>query len=105
MGGWTEECGLLSAEMARCVLFLEAESVLWRSRQMLRSTPSSSLNEGIRAYALRQAALQEALLSNFAQDFDQALQLDNGKASKFIRATALDDDDYTPEDDEIVDII
>lgn len=102
-GGWKEACELLSVEMGRALRFLEAKSSFWKSRQLLRSTPSATLNEGIRAYALRQADLQEAFTEAFAGDFEKALEVDGGKATKAVAGDISDDDDYTPDDDEAVD--
>lgn len=98
-----EACELLSVEMGRALRLLEAKSALWISRQSSRSTPSANLSEGIRAYALRQADLQEAFAETFARDFEKALESEDGSAKKLVAGNILDDDDYTPEDDEAID--
>lgn len=91
--------------MARAILYLEAKANHWLSRQSSRTSASESLKDGLRAYALRQAALQRAFLISFAEDFDTALQPSSGNTPHLVSEVIADDDDYTPDDEELVDII
>lgn len=106
VAGWTEECALVSVEMRRAIRYLEAKSAVWIERQSSRSTLSVNLGEGIRAYALRQAALQQELLGSFARDFEEAIHVGDGDIfSRLDAETPLDEDDYTPDDEETTDIL
>lgn len=97
MAGWTEDCELTSVEMGRAMRYLEAKSATWIGQQSSRSVLSESLGEGLRAYALRQAALQQALLDSFCRDFDAALFVGDGNtSSRPVADNPRDDDDYMP---------
>lgn len=60
-----EEVALLLEEMRRVCATLEWKATEWDSRQEARPDAGMDLREGIRAYALEQAALQRMLSSSF----------------------------------------
>ncbi len=57
----TEEVVLVREEMRRVGEFVVWKSMWWESRATLRSTVGLELAEGLKAYAAKQAALQETL--------------------------------------------
>ena len=69
---WEEEVELLVEEMHRVVMFLEAESTGWQARADARvrglSHPriSFDIEDGVRAFAMRHAAVYQALAFRFA---------------------------------------
>ena len=78
----TEEVELLLEEMRRVLAFLEWDVNRWKQRaarapQRVSNTEHSSsspenkgpLEEGLRAYALRQAAVRQRLFDTFAQQW------------------------------------
>ncbi|KAH0826244.1 hypothetical protein J3R83DRAFT_5708 [Lanmaoa asiatica] len=62
---WAEEVELLVEEQRRILQFLHWQSTWWLDRRALIKTDDSALNEGMRAYALRQAALRQDLAKHF----------------------------------------
>jgi len=83
---YTEEVELLLEEMRRVLAFLEWDGGRWKKRALHvpqrvnsaahPSTPSPSLTkkaaleEGLRAYALRQASVRERLFKTFGQQWN-----------------------------------
>ena len=61
----TEEVLLLREEMRRVLDFLEYKAVEWEIRAEARESPDLATMEGIRAYAVEQAALQRKLALSF----------------------------------------
>jgi len=85
---YTEEVELLVEEMRRVLAFLEWDGDRWRQRalrvpQRVNSVnhPSTSLEhkgpleEGLRAYALRQASVRQRLFDPFAKQWNDVLDL------------------------------
>ncbi|KAJ7253593.1 hypothetical protein C8J57DRAFT_1519322 [Mycena rebaudengoi] len=65
---WTEEVLLLEEEMRRIVQFLQWQAEWWRKRVGLRDDKIDDIQrEGDRAYAMRQAALKDALAASFLE--------------------------------------
>ena len=62
---WAEEVELLFEEQQRILQFLRWQAKWWMDRQDLVVTDDSAISKGLRAYALRQAALQEELAKHF----------------------------------------
>jgi hypothetical protein len=62
---WSEEILLLQEEMSRTGAFLEWQSKWWETRQMLHTELRPAEEEGMRAYALRQASLRRRLREAF----------------------------------------
>ena len=62
-----EEVLLLREEMRRVLVFLEWKSKWWLQRQSLREGVARELGEGLMAYALEQANVQECLASHFQE--------------------------------------
>lgn len=60
-----EEVALLREEMNRVLLFLEWTATQWDVRANARSDVGAEMREGLRAYALDQAALQRSLAASF----------------------------------------
>ena len=60
-----EEVKLLVEEQRRILQFFHWQSTWWLDRQALIETDNSALNEGMRAYALHQAALRQDLAKHF----------------------------------------
>ncbi|KAJ7248075.1 hypothetical protein C8J57DRAFT_1673431 [Mycena rebaudengoi] len=67
---WSEEVQLLEEEMRRIIQYLNWKADWWRSRVGLRENIDAKQLEGDRAYALRQAALKEALAASFAAKWE-----------------------------------
>lgn len=61
----TEEVMLLREEMRRVLQFLEWRAKSWDAKANLRSKIDLEMNEGLKAYALQQAALQRSLATLF----------------------------------------
>ncbi|KAG1784916.1 uncharacterized protein HD556DRAFT_1435299 [Suillus plorans] len=62
---WSEEVELLAEEMRRVLAFLEWQGSWWHQRTMLRSSEKTTEQEGLQAYAYRQAALRSAMRTSF----------------------------------------
>ena len=62
---WDEEITLLTEEMRRTTVFLNWQAQWWKERSEWRKVSDVGLQEGIKAYANRQAALRQALASQF----------------------------------------
>ncbi|KAF8137103.1 hypothetical protein EV363DRAFT_1156356 [Boletus edulis] len=62
---WAEEVELLVEEQRRTLQFLRWQSDWWLERQALIMTDDPALQEGLKAYALRQAALRQDLANHF----------------------------------------
>lgn len=105
----TEEVALLLEEMRRVRASLEWKAMEWDSRQDARLDVSVELKEGIRAYAVEQAALQRMLASSFqvmwktplanVEKMPQESGTPNPTADQHGEDDADDDEDA--EDDEI----
>jgi hypothetical protein len=106
---YEEEVELLLEEMRRVLAFLKWDRERWQQRSLCivnntihPSTPSASLvqkaalEEGLRAYALRQAAVRQRLLEMFTKQWhdvpafiaitDQALA-DDGREGEVVDVT------------------
>jgi hypothetical protein len=63
---WREEVELLKEEMRRTLKFLDWKSSLWTSKSLMSDRSAlASLNEGLNAYAFRQAYVFMSLHDNF----------------------------------------
>lgn len=62
---WTEEVMHLSEEMRRVLRYLEWRSWWWQHRQMQWEGLDAEVADGLRAYALRQAAICDATAYHF----------------------------------------
>ncbi|KAG1769718.1 hypothetical protein EV702DRAFT_1181707 [Suillus placidus] len=62
---WSEEVELLAEEMRRVLAFLEWQGNWWHERAVLRPLEKITEQEGLRAYAYRQAALRFAMRNSF----------------------------------------
>ncbi|KAG1788974.1 uncharacterized protein HD556DRAFT_1311720 [Suillus plorans] len=62
---WSEEVELLAEEMRRVLAFLEWQGSWWHQCTMLRSSEKTTEQEGLQAYAYRQAALRSAMRTSF----------------------------------------
>ena len=62
---WAEKVELLVEEQRRILQFFHWQSTWWLDRQALIETDDSALNEGMRAYVLRQAAHRQDLAKHF----------------------------------------
>ena len=68
MERWVEEVELLQEEMRRVVMFLEWKSETWFARKDVRlTTASPSIQSGLQAYALKQAAIYHNLAVSFSK--------------------------------------
>lgn len=61
-------------EMRRVLEFLEWRASWWEQRSERRTVTDRGVSEGLRAYGLRQAALQRALATDFSLTWQQPLQ-------------------------------
>ncbi|KAG1856534.1 hypothetical protein C8R48DRAFT_608216, partial [Suillus tomentosus] len=62
---WSEEVELLAEEMRRVLAFLEWQGHWWHERAVLRPSEKITEQEGLCAYAYRQAALRFAMRNSF----------------------------------------
>ncbi|KAG1839003.1 hypothetical protein C8R48DRAFT_751508 [Suillus tomentosus] len=62
---WSEEVELLVEEMRRVLTFLEWQSCWWRQCATRRSSEKTTEQEGLQAYAYRQAALRSTMRKLF----------------------------------------
>lgn len=79
---WSEEVELLFEEKRRILQFLGWHAGWWLSKATARLTDNPELNEGLIAYAGRQAALRRKLAKSFAhtwRDTQRLLDLADGK--------------------------
>ncbi|KAJ7046193.1 hypothetical protein C8F04DRAFT_938986 [Mycena alexandri] len=96
---WTEEVDLLEEEMRRILQFLTWRGRWWRERADGRGREDGPQREGERAYAYRQARLQEQLCAGFADKWAHLPELvRKGRAGELDVAHGLplhggDDDD------------
>jgi hypothetical protein len=67
---WMEEVELLKEEMKRVLQFLEWRSSWWKSRRTEWDGLDNEVVNGLKAYALRQAALHESLASAFQDKWE-----------------------------------
>jgi hypothetical protein len=65
MNRWSEEVELLLEEMRRVIEFLKWQAEWWGGRANSRSLESAVDQEGLAAYACRQAALRLSLVASF----------------------------------------
>jgi hypothetical protein len=72
---WSEEVLLLEEEMRRVQQFLAWQAKWWDDRQMLFEDLPAAEAEGMRGYALRQAALRRALQDSFSKQWADVPQL------------------------------
>lgn len=107
---WCEEVLLLQEEMRRIRVTLEAKAVWWEERSLSRPDMDGAGIEGVRAYALEQAAVQRSLLSHFNRLWDQPTRPKKGKGTSTaerettridpaVEALAADMDDSDEEED------
>lgn len=64
---WAEEVELLVEEQRRVLQFLRWQEGWWLGKQALIETNDPSLQEGLKAYASRQAALRHDLEMHFTR--------------------------------------
>ncbi|KAJ7858228.1 hypothetical protein B0H14DRAFT_3085090 [Mycena olivaceomarginata] len=67
---WVEEAMILEEEMRRTLRYLEWQAVWWEGRQVGRPRASPQVQDGMRAYALRQAALHRRLAAHFKSEWE-----------------------------------
>jgi hypothetical protein len=63
-----EEVMILEEEMRRTLRYLEWQAAWWEERQAGRLRASPQVQDGVRAYALRQAALHRHLAAHFKSE-------------------------------------
>jgi hypothetical protein len=85
--------------MRRALLFLEWKSKWWSS-QSARRNIESSLREGLEAYALDQANLQDQLAKDFRRIWKKPLADDQMSDNEDNEGVASEDDDSS-EDEEV----
>jgi hypothetical protein len=66
---WSEEILLVEEEMRRVVKFMLWQAKWWRDWQGLHNGLPPAEEEGMKAYALRQAALRQALSDKFSSQW------------------------------------
>ncbi|RDB23287.1 hypothetical protein Hypma_009705 [Hypsizygus marmoreus] len=69
-----EEVQLLREEMRRVLVFLQWKGTWWRGRAQWREELEPTLKEGVKAYALEQASLQDMLALSFRKTWRQPLE-------------------------------
>ncbi|PPR02839.1 hypothetical protein CVT26_009581 [Gymnopilus dilepis] len=94
-----EEVLLLREEMRRVLKYLDWKAKWWRDRTSSRSDISSSLAEGIQAFALAQADVQDLLADHFRKLWDTPLQSLDGTIPSS-EETGQENDDGDGEDDD-----
>ncbi len=102
-----EEVELLVEEMHRVLVFYEWRACKWDSRQEARQNVSPELREGIKAYAVEQAALQR-ILSSHCQDLwrtplasmERVLPMDDDDAIALSGGDMADPEDDDSEDED-----
>ncbi|KAL0567977.1 hypothetical protein V5O48_014022 [Marasmius crinis-equi] len=62
---WAEELALVEEEMRRALITLKYEAAEWKCRAAVEGELESTLKEGMNAFAYQQAAIRDALASNF----------------------------------------
>ncbi|KAG6848447.1 hypothetical protein H0H93_016880 [Arthromyces matolae] len=99
----TEEVSLLREEMRRSLQFLQWKGSWWRKRTTLRKVEEKELAEGLKAYALEQASLQENLVLSFRRTFKSSIEDDDSTPKANINSApapvAEDDDDDDDDND------
>ncbi|KAH9475484.1 hypothetical protein JR316_0012595 [Psilocybe cubensis] len=107
-----EEVLLLKEEMRRVLAYLEWRSEWWRSHQKAIPDASTTLLEGISAYALSQASLQDSLAAHFKKlwmgsldtgegvDVDEAIDDNNDGEEEDEDEDANDEEDGDAEEEE-----
>lgn len=95
-----EEVLLLREEMRRTIEYLKWKANWWQERAGSRSCSDKLLAEGLRAYALEQAALQRTLSTSFQQAWRQPLEDAEEGNKGHDEAPASDDDEESDEEDE-----
>ncbi|KAJ7771164.1 hypothetical protein B0H14DRAFT_3509188 [Mycena olivaceomarginata] len=73
---WVEEAMILEEEMRRTLRYLEWQAVWWEGRQVGRPRASPQVQDGMRAYALRQAALHRRLAAHFKSEWEATSRVD-----------------------------
>lgn len=68
---WTEEVLLLIEEMRRVLRFLDWRANWWRDREFQWEGLDNEVSDGLRAYALRQAATYSSIAANFQRKWAQ----------------------------------
>ncbi|PPQ77497.1 hypothetical protein CVT26_006143 [Gymnopilus dilepis] len=89
-----EEVLLLKEEMRRVLEYLGWKASWWRDRTALRQGLTQELEEGVRAFALAQADVQDALATEFRRMWDVALQPPSNESG----VAGLDDGDSSSDD-------
>ena len=95
-----EEVLLLREEMRRVSVFLEWKSNWWLQRQELRKGLSRDLDEGMRAFAMGQADLQQRLAAHFREIWKGSLHDEAAENSTISNNEADDPQDDDEEDDD-----
>ncbi|KAF8442225.1 hypothetical protein L210DRAFT_3397494 [Boletus edulis BED1] len=78
---WAEEVELLVEEQRRVLKFLHWQSKWWLDRQALMTVDDPALQQGLKAYAIRQATLMEDLAMQFQRmwnDTERYIMLADG---------------------------
>src|SRR5437016_2381511 len=63
---WSEEVALVTEEMRRVLCFLKWKADWWRLQGACRNVPDLNLQEGLLAYAAKQAHIFEEMARHFA---------------------------------------
>ncbi|KAJ7708497.1 hypothetical protein B0H14DRAFT_3525492 [Mycena olivaceomarginata] len=67
---WVEEVMILEEEMRRTLRYLEWQAIWWEVRVDSRPGATVQVRAGVRAYALKQAALYRRLAKHFKAEWE-----------------------------------
>ncbi|KAJ6452140.1 hypothetical protein C8R47DRAFT_1204389 [Mycena vitilis] len=73
---WVEEVMILEEEMRRTLRYLEWQAAWWDARRETRPGASAQVRGGVRAYAMKQAALHRRLAAHFKSEWDTSVRVD-----------------------------
>lgn len=71
---WSEEVSLVIEEMRRVAVYLRWKAEWWQSRRAQRPSALSELQEGLDAYATRQAIILSSMRTRFSSSWFPALE-------------------------------
>ena len=96
----TEEVNRLHEEMRRTLAFLKHQEQLWNRRKDARDVENIGLQEGLAAYAAKQAALQSKLGADFTRQWKEPLGTYMADSAGNNSSSGSDDDDDEDDDDD-----
>ncbi|KAJ7704630.1 hypothetical protein B0H14DRAFT_2416236 [Mycena olivaceomarginata] len=73
---WVEEVMILEEEMRRTLRYLEWQAIWWEVRVDSRPGATVQVRAGVRAYALKQAALYRRLAKHFKAEWETKVRVD-----------------------------